>query len=158
MVRDSATPRGLVVVRNLQKDRRIDARAVRRLALWTLASLRVTGELAVHLVPASRMAAINWQFLRHEGSTDVITFDHGSTALHLYGEVFVSIADAVAQAAEFGTRWEQEVARYVIHGLLHLAGYDDLEPELRRRMKRREEALVKDAELEGLTRLGLVES
>ena len=47
------------------------------------------------------------------------------------------------QAGEFGTAWPEELARYVIHGLLHLHGYDDLEPAKRRVMKREENRLVK---------------
>ena len=89
------------------------------------------------------MARVNWDFLRHEGSTDVITFDHGSTPERLHGELFISVADAVAQAAEFGTTWPEELARYVIHGLLHLRGHDDLEPAKRRVMKREENRLVR---------------
>ncbi len=158
MTHNLAIPANVVAIRNQQRDRRVDARAVRRLVLWTLSTLRVTGELAIHLIPAPRMAEINWAFLRHEGSTDVITFDQGSSALRLNGEIFISVADAVSQAREFRTDWQQELARYVIHGLLHLAGYDDREPDLRRRMKRVEEEFLGRADDEGLTRLAAVES
>ena len=100
------------------------------------------------------MAKVNWDFLRHEGSTDVITFDHGSTEGRLHGELFISVPEAVGQAEEFGTTWEEELARYVIHGLLHLHGYDDLEPAKRRVMKRHENRLVrKFAEKHPLARL-----
>lgn len=134
---------GAILVRNLQRDRPLDAGQVRALAAAALAGLGCTGEVAFHFIPARRMARLNWHYLRHEGSTDILTFDHGSRPGHLLGECFISVADAVEQAREFGTDWEQEVVRYVIHGLLHLAGYDDREPAARRRMKRVEDRLTR---------------
>ena len=86
---------------------------------------------------------MNWQFLRHEGPTDIITFDHGSTPERLFGEMFICVAEAERQAKEFGTTWQQELQRYVIHGILHLRGYDDLEPAKRRVMKQEENRLVR---------------
>ncbi len=102
------------------------------------------GELCFHFVEPAEMAEVNWQFLQHEGSTDVITFDHSELGAPLHGEIFISVADAVKQAREFKTTWPSELARYVIHGLLHLRGYDDLEPEKRRVMKREENRLLKN--------------
>ena len=132
-----------LAVTNRQRTRRVDTQALRALAVAVLGDLDLDAEVGIHLVSAREMAEVNWDFLRHEGSTDVITFDHGSTAERLHGELFISVADAVAQAEEFGTTWDEELARYVIHGLLHLRGYDDLEPAQRRVMKRLENRLVR---------------
>jgi probable rRNA maturation factor len=110
-------------------------------------------ELGIHLVGAKEMARVNWQFLQHAGSTDVITFDHSEKRhaecgmrKELHGELFICVDDAVAQAKEFGTIWQAEVVRYVVHGVLHLLGYDDLKPALRRVMKREENRLVRRLE------------
>jgi rRNA maturation RNase YbeY len=107
-------------------------------------------DLVVHFIPPAAMAKINKRFLDHEGSTDVITFDlregyaEAEMARHeLAGEIYISIADAVKQAREFSTEWPEEVARYVVHGVLHLQGYDDLEPAARTVMKREENRLLK---------------
>jgi probable rRNA maturation factor len=96
------------------------------------------------------MAGVNWQFLRHAGSTDVITFDHREpllapdpAELRLHGELFVCVDDAVKQAEAFRTTWTSEVVRYLVHGVLHLLGYDDLKPHFRRRMKREEGRLLR---------------
>ena len=139
-----------LVLRSRQRARKIDLALLRRITEEVLRGLHDgPGEIAIHLVDAKRMASINEQFLQHEGSTDVITFDYaeyekdetkGST---LSGEIFISVPDAVEQAEEFGTSWQSEVARYVIHGLLHLKGYDDLEPSARRLMKREETRWVR---------------
>ena len=111
------------------------------------------------------MARINERFLQHEGSTDVITFDHAEPggmlngARKLCGEIFICVDDAVAQARVFRTTWPAELVRYAIHGLLHLAGHDDHEPAARRLMKRAENRLLRLVaaqfplrELEGSTR------
>ena len=136
-------PASTLVISNRQRTHRLSARQIRALTQAVLADLGVTAELGIQFVSPKEMARVNWDYLRHEGSTDVITFDHGSTAAHLHGELFISVADAVKQAGEFGTAWPEELARYVIHGLLHLHGYDDLEPAKRRVMKREENRLVK---------------
>lgn len=153
-------------LQNRQRARRVDTRLLRRLTLHVLESeLKVQSfELAIHLVGAKEMARVNWDFLQHEGSTDVITFDHTGAEFRvpasvfrviepetqnskletrLHGELFVCVDDAVKQAREFRTTWQSELARYVIHGLLHLCGHDDLSPAPRRIMKREENRLVK---------------
>ncbi len=135
---------GLAIeVRNRQRLQRLSTAAVQSLARATLEQLWCSGEIGIHLVGPQEMARLNWDYLQHEGSTDIITFDHGSTETHLHGECFICVADALKQAAEWGTTWPEELGRYVIHGLLHLAGYDDLEPTDRREMKRRENALTR---------------
>jgi rRNA maturation RNase YbeY len=99
-----------------------------------------------------RMAEMNWEFLPQEGSTDVITFEYrdGYTeggaeveGFDLAGEIYISVADAVKQARDFGTAWQEEVARYVAHGMLHLRGYDDLSAGKRKVMKREENRLMR---------------
>ncbi|MFO1487613.1 MAG: rRNA maturation RNase YbeY [Verrucomicrobiota bacterium] len=109
-------------------------------------------ELGVHLVGAQEMARVNETFLNHEGPTDVITFDHSepgtpnSKLKTLHGELYVCQTVAVSQAKEFRTRWPNEVVRYVVHGVLHLLGYDDHSPADRRQMKREENRLVRELE------------
>ena len=56
---------------------------------------------------------------------------------------YFCLDEAVKQAREFRTTWQSELARYVVHGVLHLRGYDDLAPAPRRRMKREENRLVR---------------
>jgi probable rRNA maturation factor len=128
-----------IVISNRQRTRKLDAKQIRQLCDW------IAGdglgfdefELGVHFVGAKRMAEVHQQFMNIPGSTDVITFDHGSKRpLKIYGEIFISVEDAIAQAREFRTTWQEEVARYLIHGVLHLAGCDDMTPPKRKQMKR----------------------
>jgi rRNA maturation RNase YbeY len=91
------------------------------------------------------MTRINQEFLRHEGSTDVITFDYknDTPSLDLAGECYICPAVARRQAAEFNTCYPEEILRYAVHGILHLQGYDDLAPAARRRMKAAENRWMK---------------
>ncbi|MBL9138814.1 MAG: rRNA maturation RNase YbeY [Verrucomicrobiales bacterium] len=135
-----------LVIANRQRGWRVDT-AVLRDIVHTLLNRELgleTWQLGLHLVGARVMASLNWRWLRHEGSTDVITFDHReSQQAPLHGEIFISLDDAATQAAEFGTSQPEELVRYVVHGVLHLRGYDDLQPEARRVMKRAENRLLK---------------
>jgi len=97
----------------------------------------------VQFVSARRSTELNGKFLQHEGPTDIITFDYGSTSQRLCGELFICVAEAIRQAGEFDTTWEEELRRYVLHGLLHLRGFDDLDPAARRTMKREENRLMR---------------
>jgi rRNA maturation RNase YbeY len=146
----------ILSIRNRQQMRPVNTALLRRITRTLLKEdlgIR-TYELALHLLTAEEMAILNETFLRHHGSTDVITFDHSEPSeprtgsdrqqpRHLYGEIFLSVPDALRQAAQFKTTWQNEIIRYVIHGLLHLMGHDDLAPETRRVMKRVENQLVK---------------
>ena len=140
-----------LAVRNRQRVRRVNARSFKKILGATLAELGVENcELCFHLVGKKEMAKVNWNFLQHEGSTDVITFDLGEIKTQnskpktvLTGEIFICLDDAVVQAREFGTSWQGELVRYGVHGILHLLGHDDLHPVARKLMKREENRLVR---------------
>ena len=99
-------------------------------------------ELGVHYVSRRKIAQINEKFLGHEGATDVITFNY-SDGSALHGEIFICPDEAVSQAKEFGTTPQLELVRYLVHGVLHLRGYDDRQPAKRAKMKRAEEKWVR---------------
>ena len=133
-----------LAIANRQRTKKINTRLLKQIASELFAELKIAeADLGIALVSAKEMATVNWQFLQHEGATDVITFDHESTRTKLHGELFICIDIAMAQAKEFKSSWQSELVRYVVHGVLHLLGYDDLKPELRRKMKREENRLVR---------------
>ncbi len=138
----------LLQLSSRQRTRAVDRRFLRRIARCLLEELlgRDSYELGVHLIGAGEMTRLNETFLGHEGSTDVITFNHreGAPGGELYGEIFISVDDALLQARRFRVGWQAEVARYLAHGLLHLEGWDDRAPGARRAMKRRENKLLKE--------------
>lgn len=151
--------RSSLLVRNQQRTYPINVRYLRWMTRELLRELLWIEDydLGIYVVSASKMAKINQTHLKHQGPTDVITFDYGeesiaeklsegSTETKLHGELFICIDVAIAQAREFRTTWQSEMIRYVIHGILHLRGYDDLTPEARKVMKREENRLVKKLE------------
>ncbi len=137
-------------LRNRQTDRPLNLPVLRRLIQSLLATEfeAPDAQLCVHLVGAQEMARVNRHYLNHEGSTDVITFDHtdDSDSDAIYGELFISVADAVKQGREFGASWQSELIRYVIHGILHLRGHDDIDPADRRLMKKEENRILREVE------------
>ena len=140
-----------LVVANRQRVKKINSRLLKQIIGELFAELKIAdAELGINLVAAHEMALVNWNFLQHAGSTDVITFDHSDNRQSaignrqfINGELFICVDDAIAQAKEFKTTWQSEVVRYGVHGVLHLLGYDDLKPQLRRVMKREENRLVR---------------
>ena len=139
-------------VRSRQKLRAVQTGQLRKIGRFLLVDLlgKDEFELALYLVGSTEMRQLNETFLHHEGSTDVITFDYtesSSAPSRLHGEIFVCIDEAVTQAKRFRTTWQQELVRYLVHGVLHLCGFDDKTSIKRRSMKREEDKLV--AELTG---------
>jgi probable rRNA maturation factor len=130
-------------LRNRQRTRAIDLRLLRKITLCLLKEIlhEAQFELGIHFLASKEMAMVNENFLNHKGSTDVITFDYQNAEI-LHGEIFISIDDAVKQAREFKTTWQSELVRYIVHGILHLKGFDDLVPAARRKMKREENRLL----------------
>ena len=133
-------------LRSRQRVRKIDLRYLRKIVLGCLEDLRhVTEfELAIQIVGRQEIAGLNERYLQHRGSTDVITFDYlgRPSKKSIHGDIFVCIDEALEQAKQFGTSWQSELVRYIVHGILHLIGYDDRTPRLQRRMKRVEDKLV----------------
>jgi probable rRNA maturation factor len=136
-----------LILRNRQRVRRVDLAQLRAIAEFLLNDRLGTRpyEITVFLVASREMAALNEKHLGHTGSTDVITFGYtdpqGSEPL--IGDIFICIDDAVQQAREFRSSWPSELVRYFVHAVLHLQGFDDLDPAARRRMKREEDRLFR---------------
>jgi probable rRNA maturation factor len=154
-----------VTIANRQRVRKINRRRLKKIANALLAELEIKkAEIGICLAAAPEMTRLNETFLKHKGSTDVITFDYGlgvppsggsrrgvmpaqNNRLKpghqmLHGEIFVCVDEAVLQARRFGTSWQSEVIRYLVHGVLHLLGFDDSSAGARRRMKRMEGRLL----------------
>jgi probable rRNA maturation factor len=131
-----------LALRQRQHVRRIDAKPLRQMARFVVADCwgLETFTLGIHLVGTGEITGLNERFLHHAGSTDVITFNYAdsSGSAGLEGEIFICVEEALSNAHRYQTTWQAELVRYVIHGLLHLRGYDDQEPVARRRMRRQE--------------------
>ena len=94
--------------------------------------------LSVALVDDDRITSLNWRLLRHEGPTDVISFE----AEEGEGEIIVGVDVAERQAAEAGHSLTDELRYLLAHGALHVLGYDDSTPEQRAAMLRRQDEIL----------------
>lgn len=145
----------------------MDLRLLRRIIKALLVNLKIErAELGIYFVTALEMARLNETFLKHQGSTDVLAFDYAdhaaalvkartgasktrqnraltSAATKLHGEIFVCVDEAISEARRFRSNWKSELVRYIIHGVLHLCGFDDKHPVSRRKMKRAENRLLR---------------
>jgi probable rRNA maturation factor len=95
------------------------------------------GELSVAFLSDPALARLHGRFLNDPSATDVITFG-GDPALGSAGEICVSVDAAVREAGVSAQRLSREITLYLVHGWLHLAGYDDLVPAAKRAMRRAE--------------------
>lgn len=93
-------------------------------------------ELEVSLLDDEEMARLHGEFLDDATTTDVITFAHG--------ELLIGVETAERQAGFFASSWQCEIALYGIHGMLHLAGFDDRSPAEAALMKARQESLLRE--------------
>ena len=91
-------------------------------------------EIFVWLVSDRRMARLHRQFLGQTGPTDVLTFQHG--------EIFISVETAKRHARVFGNSLMRELQLYIVHGLLHLHGFDDRTQSGARGKKRMQEKIL----------------
>lgn len=121
-----------ILVSNRQRRIRLERDDLQQFACRALEqALAVPGaelpeEIDVVLVSDRRISELHRKFMRLSAPTDVITFQHG--------EIVISVDTAEGQAAEHGTSLDSELKLYLLHGLLHLRGYDDRTPDASRTM------------------------
>ena len=133
-----------VQVRNQQRKIRLDTRFLKKIGETTLAKMGAgEAECGLLLVDDRTMARLNERYRGIAGSTDVLSFPmregpFESLSPGLLGDVVISAETADRQARETGRPLLEEVAALVIHGILHLLGYDHQTPSEARKMRRLE--------------------
>ena len=130
-----------------------------RLLAWLMAEARrenILGEVDIVFTNDESISRLNESFLSHDGPTDVIAFsfleddeefivaseessEESDSGTFPAGEVYVSLDRAVEQARQYSVTITEEVSRLMLHGVLHLAGWDDATDEDRTRMAERED-------------------
>jgi probable rRNA maturation factor len=126
----------VIHVTNRQKDLPLSAAAVRRvvraLILFEAVSCQ---EIGVHFVTASRICRLHAQFFNDPSPTDCITFPIDDAYL---GDIFVCPHTALQYAAKRGIDPREEATLYLVHGFLHLLGYDDTTRATKLAMRKKE--------------------
>jgi len=115
------------------------------LALLVRRILREEGKksdnINVVLVDDEYLKEVNKKFLNHDHRTDVISFDVGEDGI-IDGEIYVSVDRAIVQARRYNVSLEKEITRLIIHGILHLSGWDDASRSQKLRMRKRENVFI----------------
>ena len=124
----------------------LDLEVLRTLVAFALAEEGAAGSwsVAVVLSDDERVRALHRDFMGLDTPTDVMTFPAGEGPTGTRGgDIVVSVERAVEQAVDFGQSPADEVRFLVVHGLLHLCGWDDATTELRSRMLDRQSELLR---------------
>ena len=96
------------------------------------------GELNYIFCSDEYLHKINLEYLDHDTYTDIITFDNSEDETVIEGDIFISIERVRENSQTLNTVFEEELKRVIVHGLLHLCGYDDHTPEDKAEMRRLE--------------------
>ena len=96
----------------------------RWLKLVAESEIRRLGDISIIFCSDNYILDVNMKYLQHDYFTDIITFDYCEGDL-LNGDLFISVDSVRENAAFYETEFENELNRVIVHGILHLIGYDD---------------------------------
>lgn len=99
--------------------------------------IRKIGDINVIFCSDNYILDVNMKYLQHDYFTDIITFDYCEGKV-LSGDLFISVDSVRENSIEFGTDFEEELHRVIVHGVLHLIGYDDHTEEDKKVMRQKE--------------------
>ena len=96
------------------------------------------GDIGIIFCSDNYILDVNMKYLQHDYFTDIITFDYCEEDV-LSGDLFISIDSVRDNASYYGTEFEDELNRVIVHGILHLVGYDDHTEEDQQQMRAKED-------------------
>ena len=96
----------------------------RWLRLVAESEIRKIGDISIIFCSDNYILDVNQKYLQHDYFTDIITFDY-CEGDRLSGDLFISVDSVRENAVEYGTEFSEELYRVIVHGVLHLIGYDD---------------------------------
>lgn len=137
-----------VTIKNSQKKIPIDPRTIKKAALKVLSSQskEKSGEISICFVTDKRIKRLNRLYLGKNEPTDVLSFDLTETddaKKKLFADIIISTDTALSNSKIFKTSALCEIHMYVVHGLLHLLGYDDGTLKERRIMEQKTKQVLK---------------
>lgn len=136
---------------NTQKDLKISKSVIQRALISALYFKKIEcDEVVVHLVTDLKMRRLHKEFFNDDTSTDCISFPFDAdskTGYKILGEIFICPKTALDYVKKKGGNAEKEVILYLIHGFLHLIGYDDLNGKEKKKMRAEEKKLLQHMKL-----------
>lgn len=107
---------------------------------------RIVGRISYIFTDDNGILNVNREFLQHDYYTDIITFDYSRRRL-ISGDIYISLDTVKSNAQLFGTEYDRELYRVIIHGVLHLCGINDKGPGEREIMESHEDAALSRLEV-----------
>ena len=104
---------------------------------------QLTGTLNFIFTTDEYLLEINRQYLNHDTYTDIITFDNSDDDKKIEGDIYISIERVKDNAEKLKVDFENELHRVMIHGVLHLLGYEDKSPAKKKKMREEENRALK---------------
>ncbi|MBU4376212.1 MAG: rRNA maturation RNase YbeY [Candidatus Omnitrophica bacterium] len=124
-------------VSNISRCRFLNAKKLEKVVVSILRKSGVrAGELSIVFATDSEIRPLNKKYRQKDRPTDVLSFSLGEEGI--LGDIVISVDRARAQAKAFGTSFKDEIELYIIHGVLHILGYDDEAPPERKVMRKKE--------------------
>jgi probable rRNA maturation factor len=128
-----------VEVTSRQSAMMIDTSLIEKAARLVLRGEQVqSADLSIAIVDDQMIQQLNRQYLEHDYPTDVLSFPLDRQATCVEGEIIVSAQTAIRESSQYGWSAEKELLLYVVHGALHLLGYDDQSADQSQMMRAKE--------------------
>ena len=135
----------IIHITNSQKNLQFSLASLRKMIPFLLKNLNIhTDELSLNFVSKKKMGIVHEEFFSDPSPTDCMSFpidppSESRDSHHVLGEIFVCPQIAVEYALEHNLDPHKELTLYIIHGILHLIGYDDIKEDDRQKMREAEE-------------------
>lgn len=98
--------------------------------------------MEINFINSNQIKRINSEYLDHNNSTDILSFNYSGSNTFLDGELFISYQDAERNSKKYKVSLNKELNRLIIHGILHLVGYNDYTASEKKIMKTLENQLT----------------
>jgi len=134
-----------IIIINRQRLFRLNSNEIKLLVRYVLRNEKISDDDGINLmfVRNKVIRKYNKKFLDRDNPTDVISFD-GNINEGSVGDIVISVDMAAEYAAENNIEVNDELARYIIHGVLHCLGYEDITVKQKRKMFKRQEDLLRE--------------
>jgi probable rRNA maturation factor len=129
---------------NQQKVKRVNKKKLESHVKKIFALLDIrSAKIVILLCDNKFIKELNKKFFKKNSVTDVISFPLEDDLEPGYlGDVIVSVEEAVKLSKKYGNKWEKELVLYIIHGILHLTGFDDQTKKQRERMEKKQQEIL----------------